>query len=137
MNYSFHTYDRGRKCKYCEEPIADQVHGLTEFFEREVLEDGSVKSCKDDYNALLRKASDQPYLDAMAFQKRMTAALSTLYDAMGARVTLEQLNQYGIQLQRAQKMEMQNGLPTFSFIHFKVEQLTPFTFKLSNHVSVL
>ncbi|RYE58860.1 MAG: hypothetical protein EOP48_02530 [Sphingobacteriales bacterium] len=137
MSYSFHTYDRGRKCKFCQTPIADQAHGLQEYCEREVLEDGSVKSCKDDYNAWLRKAGDQPYLDAMAFQKRMTAALSALYGAMGAKVTLEQLNQYGIQLQRAQKMEFQNELPLFYFIHFRIEQLTPFTFKITKHVSVL
>lgn len=137
MEYDFYTYERSRKCKHCQTPIADQAHGLTEFCEREVLEDGSVKSCKDDYNALLRKASDQPYLDLMAFQKQMTAALSALYEAMDAKVTLEQLNQYGIQLQRAQKMEFQNELPLFYFIHFRIEQLTPFTFKITKHVSVL
>jgi hypothetical protein len=134
MTYSFYTYDRGRKCKFCEEPIADQVHGLQEYCEREVLEDGSVKSCKDDHNAELRKATDEPYLTELAFQKQTTRALDALYAARGEKVSLEQLNQYGIQLNRAQKMEMQSGLPIFYFIHHRIEQLTPHTFQLKRHV---
>ncbi|RYZ62765.1 MAG: hypothetical protein EOO14_01305 [Chitinophagaceae bacterium] len=136
MSYDFQTYDRGRKCKFCQTPIADQAHGLQEYCEREVLEDGSVKSCKDDHNALLRKQSDEPYLRQMNFQKKMTAAISALYRAMGERVTLEQLNQYGIQLQRALDIQIPKGLPLFYFTHFKIEQLTPSTFKITPHVSL-
>ncbi|RYY49984.1 MAG: hypothetical protein EOO06_05260 [Chitinophagaceae bacterium] len=136
MNYSFQTYEKGRKCKFCQTSIADQAHGLTEYCEREVLEDGSVKSCKDDHNALLRKQSDEPYLQLTAFQKRMSGALTSLYKAIGEKVTLEQLNQYGIELHRAQRLEIQGGLLTFYFIHFKLEQLTSTTFKLSKHVSL-
>ena len=135
--YDFQTYDRGRKCKFCQTPIADQAHGLQEFCEREVLEDGSVKSCKDDHNAELRKANDEPYLQLMAFQKRMSSALSSLYKSMGEKVTVEQLNQYGIELHRAQRMEILGGLYIFYFIHFKLEQQTPSKFKLSKHVSLL
>ena len=134
MEYDFYTYDRGRKCKHCETPIADQAHGLQEYCEREVLEDGSIKSCKDDYNAELRRKSDEPYLRHMNFQKRMTEAISALFTSMGEKVTLEQINQYGIQLQRALDLQSPNGLPIFLFTHFKIEQLTSSTFKISKHV---
>lgn len=130
MTYQFHTYNTGRKCKHCQTPIADQAHGLQHFCEREVLEDGSVRSCKDDHNAHLRKLSDEPYLQEMNFQKKMSTALQALHQGVGQQVTLEQLNQYGIQLDRALRLEIKDGLFHFYFTHFKVEQQTPITFKL-------
>ena len=130
MSYDFHTYDRGRKCKYCGTPIADQAHGLTEYCEREVLEDGSVKSCKDDHNAELRKVNDEPYLREMNFQKGQTTALHALVRSKGELVTLEELNQYGIQLHRALTLEIRDGLYSFYCTHHKIQQLTTKTFQL-------
>jgi len=49
------TYLKGRKCLHCSKPIADGEHGLTKFCERQVLPDGAVQSCKDDYHTAQNK----------------------------------------------------------------------------------
>lgn len=37
-----YTYDLGRECRNCSEPITDQAHALITFCERVKLDDGSV-----------------------------------------------------------------------------------------------
>ena len=134
MENNYNTYQTGRKCKHCGNRIADQAHGLIEFCDRKILEDGSIKSCKDDYNSALRREEEKPYRNLVAFHKQMSLAIGSLYLASGANVLVEQLNQYGIQLNKAIELERKEGLYTFYFLHHKICQLSKSKYKITPHV---
>ena len=136
MNYDFYTYDEGRRCKHCSSPLADQVHKNRHFCENKILEDGSVKSCHDDYHIQQRKQNEKPFREEAAFQKKMALALAALLSAFGPEVSLSQLNLYGIQLPNALEIKPKGDkLFIFRFTGFLIEQLTFSTFKLHPYVS--
>lgn len=130
------TYKADRKCKHCSKPIPDQAHGLTEFCDREVLPDGTIKNCKDDYHIALRRVEEKPYRNLVSFHKRMSASIEALLKASGTVVTVEQINQYGIQLNKAVETGCYEGLLKFFFLHHMIEQETKKTFKITPHVYV-
>jgi hypothetical protein len=137
MNYHQKTYLLGRKCQSCGELIADQEHKLRTHCERVVLDDGSIGSCKDDKNAALRKEADEPYRKLVAFQKKQTTQLENLLTAYGARVTVEQINQYGVQLDKALCLQIVEGLLTFNFVFHRLVQHRDQTFIIKREPYVL
>ncbi|RYG59767.1 hypothetical protein EON64_19905 [archaeon] len=126
------TYLLGRKCQNCGELIADQEHKLRTHCERVVQDDGSIGSCKDDKNAALRKEADEPYRKLVDFHKKQTAQLDNLLTAYGARVTLEQINQYGVQLDKVLSLQIEEGLLTFNFTFHRLDQQRDQTFLIKS-----
>lgn len=132
------TYKQGRKCLHCETPIADQIHQGRKFCEREVLPDGSVKSCKDDFNARLRKERDKPFRQQNAFQKRLSLAIDNLYRTKGEHITVDDLERYEIWLKQALRHEPKGErLFNFHFTHHRLEQLSMTQFKIHPHAHSL
>lgn len=126
------TYNKGRKCKHCNEPISDQAHKKREFCETEVGEDGTIKSCHDDYHSERRAEKEAGYRSEAAYQKGVHLALHSLYQVIGSNeVTLERLNSLGIDLERPlRKQAKEDGLYNFFFYGFRLEQQTLYTFKI-------
>ncbi len=131
------TYYDGRECEHCGEPIADQAHKLRTHCRRTEDENGIIRNCKDDKNSESRKLAEEPYRWLTALQKRMFEALENLIIAFGDTVTIEQLNQYGVQLDKATTMTSQEGLWTFHFLHHTVEQQYNQTYKIKTQLYVL
>jgi hypothetical protein len=128
MNQIEGTFNDGRFCKHCGTPIADQEHKATEFCPREVLDNGTVKCCKDDYHAALRKVREEQYRKLTALQKQLFNAIEDLAAACGATVTVEQLNRYGVQLDKAVSLSKKEGLWIFFFPHHQLQQQANQTF---------
>lgn len=124
------TFEQGRKCEHCGTPIADQEHKLRTHCRPLVLEDGTVISCKDDKNAERRKEADEQYRKLVALHKRLFNALEDLLSAYGNFVTVEQLNRFGVQLDKAVSLQRKEGLLIFSFLHHKLEQQINQTFTI-------
>src|SRR5215216_3113396 len=96
----YYTFSHKRKCLLCETPIADQAHASTKFCPRVEMSDGTIKSCKDDYHSPLRKEKYEPYKRIADFHKETNGKIESLFLAKGELVTIEQINQYGINLHR-------------------------------------
>ncbi len=132
---SAHT--QGRQCLHCGAPIADHIHKGRKFCEREVLADGSVQSCKDDFNARLRKERDESFRGRTALQKRLSIAIAALYKNKGERVTTDDLDRYEIPLEDALRQEPKGGLFDFYFHHHRLEQLSMTHLKIHPHAHPL
>ncbi len=128
------TYHLRRQCVHCSTPIADQIHKKTIFCEREVLEDGSIKCCSDDYHSELRRVEMKPLNQLALFHRDTTRAISELLIEKGELVTKEDLNHRGIQLpKRIYREENQEGLSTFFFNKYALKQTPSNYFKIISH----
>lgn len=129
-----YSYANKRKCLLCETPIADQAHASTKFCPRFVLPDGTIKSCKDDYHSPLRKEKYEPYKRIADFQRETHKKIEALSMAKGEIVTIEQIDQYGINLHRPVQFEVDSmQKTTFYFIEYELKQLPNKQFKISKH----
>lgn len=130
----YYTYDNNRECLNCSAPIADQEHAATKFCERQVMPDGSIKSCKDDYHSAKNKEKNAPFLKLYNYHKKALEQIEKLQSHKGDTVTTEQLNQYGIRLDMPVKYDLNPaGKSTFYFIDYCFTRITQFTFKISRH----
>jgi len=126
------TYEKQRACLYCNEPIADQEHASRLYCERTEEIDGSVKSCKDDHHAALRKLEMGPFLAETYFYRDQDLILGALWqEGQGRLRNLEELNRTGLQLNRALNIEKsESGLWTFYFHRYAVMQASSLTYKI-------
>jgi hypothetical protein len=132
--YDFYTYILKRKCLHCGTPIADQVHALTKFCPREVMGDGSIKSCKDDYHVPLKKIRNRQYKNIAAYHKEAHKRIDKLLLEKGETVNTEQLNQYGIKLHRPIQFSVDSAQKgTYSFVEFAITQIGNTQFKIFRH----
>lgn len=128
------TYLKTRKCLYCSEPISDQEHGLRKFCETEKLEDGSVFSCKDDYNAAKRKKKVAPYKSFSNHHIAMHQRIGSLKISCGEDVNTEQINRHGIILNRPAEIEWsKDGRPVYYFMEYALIDLGNQKFKIITH----
>jgi hypothetical protein len=127
------TYKSNRKCLQCGAAIADQEHGLQKFCAKQTLVDGSIKNCKDDYWSQLRKEEMTPYLKIAYFNRDQTERTALLYNTKGEKVLVEDLNQYGINLNRPVEFKLEKNKYTFYFHQYAIEQLPDNYFKIFTH----
>jgi len=134
VNY---TYKKNRKCKHCFAPIADQIHATRTFCPRIKLDDGSVLSCKDDFNSAKRKIEKAPFKGFATHQENMRDRLQNLFNEQGELVTIDLLNQYGIMLNRPAEIAwIKDGIPIFYFIGFAVIKTSQNQYKIQKHGKV-
>lgn len=132
----FYTYDKGRKCQNpeCDAPIPDQAHGLRLHCPREVLPDGSIKSCKDDSNTEKRKVKLSPYKELMKHYMTMDILIRRLLRRKGERVTLEDINRAGINLSRPAEFQEvpEKNERHYYYVKFLIIQSSE-TYKITRH----
>lgn len=130
----FYTFYRGRECLHCSEPISDQEHGLTKYCPREVNEDGTIKSCKDDYHTPRRKIKKAPFIGFLVHHEQMRNSLRKLLRRHGELVNIELINSYGINLSRPAETEYGNdGSITFYFVEYAVIETKNKQYKIIKH----
>lgn len=128
------TYNDNRKCLYCNTQIPDQKHASLKFCPRQVMQDRSVKSCKDDFNSRKRKVINEPYRRIVNFHKLMCSRINDLVrKTKGALVTAEHLNQWGIALNRPVQFSLEKGLYHFYFIKFLIKQISETEYQIIEH----
>ena len=120
--FDFYTYHENRKCKYskCQTPIADQEHATREFCPREELPDGSIKNCKDDYWAEIKKEANTIYKEMEMFHRLMSERLAHLYNLQLPEITVEILENMGIELSKSLLHFTEDTEVHFYFIDYKV-----------------
>ena len=122
QDLDFYTYDENRKCKYpkCQEPIADQEHATREYCPREILPDGSIKNCKDDYWAEIKKEANTIYKEMELFHKLMADRLDHLFNLNLPNITLEIIESTGIELSKSLFHYTDKDISYFYFIDYFV-----------------
>lgn len=127
-------YENGRKCRNCDEPIADHVHAHTQFCEKRTLPDGSIQSCKDDYHAEKNRIENQPFIDLMNFHKTMTRNIARLFEDKGASVTIADVDFYQIGLAWAVFTEPFPDLKmAYYYIKFKLTLINKTQIQITTH----
>lgn len=133
----YYTYHLDRECRKCCDPIADQVHALRKFCPREVLDDGTIKSCKDDYHTPLRKLEKAPFKDLSLHHEKMRNNLRILLHRHGETVDLEIINQYGIILNRPAEFGwLKDGSQIYYFIEYAVNKINNNQYKIIKHARI-
>lgn len=135
QEYDFYTYLLRRKCLYCNKEIPDQAHKTQKYCKREELPDGSIRSCRDDFNAILRRALYLPYKKIVEHHKQTDIEIIKLLDEHGEKVTTELINRSGINLKRPFEFEVDNktGFYTFYFTRYAFKQTGESNFKIFKH----
>jgi hypothetical protein len=132
-----YTYLDKRKCLYCENPIPDQFSKARKFCLREVLPDGSIKNCKDDYHVEKNKELESRCRQLNIYQKKMNERIELLFKSKGDSVKLEDLNRAGINLFRPLQFEYINGMYRGWFLDFVIENTTDNNFKIFRNEYIL
>jgi len=114
---NYYTYKENRKCRYskCQTPIADQAHATREFCPRELLRDGTVKNCKDDYWTSIKKEANSVYKEMELYHRMTEERLAHLYELKLPQITIEILDSIGIELS---KSLMQYSIAETSYFYF-------------------
>lgn len=132
-----YTYLDKRKCGYCETPIPDQVSKARKFCIREVLPDGSIKNCKDDYHVERNKEIESRLRQLSIYQKDMNARIELLLRTNGECVNLEDINRAGINLFRPLQFQYVKGMYRGWFLDYFIENTSDKNFKISRHEYIL
>jgi hypothetical protein len=128
------SYLNKRKCLHCGTPIADQEHGSTKFCEREVMPDGTIKSCHDDYHSERRKKINAPFMQLAYHQKQNHLKIGRLLEEKGEKVSLEQIDAYQIDLSKPIQIGVDGNRQFIFYFHqFAIQQLPNNKFKISKH----
>lgn len=86
-----------RKCKYCNEILPKNSHGLRAYCQNKIESDGSIKSCKDDYNNEAKKPKYNMLKGWCMKQWTFYLILKFLYERRKIReIEMTVLNKYGI-----------------------------------------
>lgn len=134
MNY---TYYNGRECRFCQTEIADQEHASRIYCPREVLEDGSIKSCKDDYHSPIRKEKKSPFKGLVPHHEMMRDNIRELYQTVGEIVSTEQVNRHGIILNQPVAFEWNNDKQfVYYFIEYALIKTNDKQFNIIKHGKV-
>lgn len=128
-----YTYVQKRACRFCKAPIPDQVSKAREFCPREVLPDGSIKSCRDDYHVENNKELEARFRQLNIYHKRTNERIELLLKTKGEYVKLEDINRAGINLFRTLQFEYIEGMYRGWFLDFLIENISDQNFKLSKH----
>lgn len=120
--FDFHTFFNNRKCKFlkCSAPIADQEHATREFCPRVVLPDGSIKNCKDDHWAEIKKEANSIYKEMELYHKMIADRLDHLFNLNLPNITLEIIESTGIELSKSLFHYTDNDISYFYFIDYFV-----------------
>jgi hypothetical protein len=129
---SYYTYYLNRKCLFCHKPIADQEHGSLFYCRRKILPDGTVGCCKDDFHIAKRKKVNPPYISIAKHHKTMDERIEYLFILKGERVTLEDINRYGIDLKRPVEIKRNaEGKITYFFVGYSITELNINLYKIT------
>jgi hypothetical protein len=133
MTHMQYTFKTGRKCRRCSQPISDQEHLARKYCKPKTFPDGRMENCKDKYNSPIRKKLNAPYVSMAQHHKLMHNRITSLAKVKGNTVSLEEINLWGIILQRCFQFEVKDGKFIFYFHEFAIADLGNKRYKISSH----
>lgn len=129
---NFYTFTMNRKCKHCNEPIADQEHALRKFCSKKILPNGRSKNCKDRHNNANRKNENSKYNDLAKFHKKTDRSIAELMKSKGDTVTRDDLDYFKIDLRfPVEGRRTSKGQIKYYFICYIITQINTNQFKLT------
>lgn len=130
-----YTYFDERNCLHCGSLIPDQAHKGRLYCEREVLRDGSIKSCKDDFWSANRSTQLSEGKLPLLFHQQMSQSIRRLLELSLPEYDLEMLDRVGIRLDSSLKMEAcEDGTINFYFIGYCINvNIISYKIKISKH----
>lgn len=128
-----YTYFDNRKCEYCYLPIPDQVSKSRKFCPREVMPDGSIKNCKDDFHSAKNRELENKLRRIGKFHRIMNERIEHLFIDKGENVLIQDLNKSGINLYRPIQFQYTNGMYKGWFLDYLIEHVNNNNFKISKH----
>lgn len=135
---SYYTYYLNRKCLFCHKPIADQEHASLKYCRWKILPNGTVGCCKDDFYIAKRKIVNPPYNSIAQHHKLMHERIEELLKVKGDTVTLEDINRYGIILQKAVEIRNNgNGSTVLFFVEYSIIKISNNQFNIKRHGLIL
>ncbi len=121
INSNYLTFQLGRACKQCGEPIADQEHSTREFCDKYYDEYGKVYDCKTSYHRERDKPERDAQRDLINFHKEMAIRIHQLYTNRGDIVKTGDLDAFNILLTKSIEFGIsENGEMTSIFMGFKI-----------------
>lgn len=120
MNQPSYTFIENRKCMHCGSPIADQLHKAQKFCSKETYSNGTTKNCKDQFWIEQRKQEKGTFAGMESYHRSCTDTLMYLYNLNGPEITLEILEQMGIDLGRSAAHRKVGSEQRFFYLGFYV-----------------
>ena len=120
-----------RFCDYCGKPIPLDSRSSRKYCPREVMRDGSIKNCKDDFHNCNKLQDYYKTKDLMRLYLEYENILSASYDVGIYEVELEVLNLLNIDLSHFQKIRIANSSNQgFKMLNILLEQIDTDQFKI-------
>ena len=131
----YYTYLNDRHCLHCGTPIPDQARKSRIYCEREVLPDGSIRNCKDDYWSEIRSVITAEDNKLVAYHQQISQAIGSLMRLNLTEYEIDMLDNVGIRLDSFLQMEScEDGTVNFYFIDYCINVKTSdYKLKISKH----
>jgi hypothetical protein len=114
-SYDGFTYLKGRKCKNCEKPIADQEHASRTHCPKVYTEFGNVIDCKTMRHKIENKPDNDLHKSVINRLKEINCRIEMLLAKKGNEVHTDDLTAYDITLTNAVNFEIK---PDFTLISY-------------------
>jgi hypothetical protein len=101
------------------------------------MEDGTVKSCKDDFHMKANKEKDKPFQRIADYHREQTSQLEKIFEgSYGNTFSGEYLDKFKIDLRRSLHFEPnEDGANKFYYIKYVIIQISNNQFKIESHES--
>jgi hypothetical protein len=114
------TYNLGRVCLYCGEPIEDQARATKTHCSRWIDKFGVIHDCKRKRFRLKTKPQEDILLDFAARQRETRRQILKVLAAHGDVVSTEILDAYNIYLDDNLGFSFHSGIAIAEFLGFKI-----------------
>lgn len=126
------TEKQTRFCDYCGKPIPLDSRSSRKYCRREVMRDGSIKNCKDDFHNCNKLQDYYKTKDLMRLYLEYENILSASFDVGIYEVELEVLNLLNIDLTHFQPSPIANSqYQRFKLLNISLEQIDTDRFKIN------
>ncbi len=126
------TEKQTRFCDYCGDPLPLDSRSSRKYCRREVMRDGSIKNCKDDFHNCNKLQDYYKTKDLMRLYLEYENILSASYDVGIYEVELEVLNLLNIDLTHFQPSPIANSqYQRFKLLNISLEQIDTDRFKIN------
>lgn len=131
----YYTYLNDRHCLHCGTPIPDQARKSRIYCVREVLPDGSIRNCKDDYWSPIRALQNTEEKRRLLYHQKISEVIGRLLGLNLPEYDLNILDNVEVRLDTSLRNEPLNDETiNFYFIDYCINvNLFDYKLKISKH----
>lgn len=120
MNQPLYTYLENRRCVNCGSPIADQIHKGQKYCAEELYDDGTIKSCKNQFWSVRRKQLKSEFVGMELYHKSCSDTLHKVYNLNLPVISIDDLEKMGIDLSKCVQRRKVNDEHRFYYFGFYI-----------------